>query len=343
MDKNELIRAKLAMDRLKSWLEPERFVASDLLKKNVPGVFPVPKPGEMPGPGFGVSEEGLKALADFLAGREFDEAVMEQTTGVSAGALMAALKAADPVKKPMPEKLVLVTCDDSTIDHYNIVAPVMERFGGHANFFTTEMECNMFNGTNFADKNLYMTWEQIRELSDRGHMICNHTWHHNCTFTEVDDATIISEVRGLEECCDKYGIPKPTAIGCPGGQCDPHVLELLHELGYKWQRGTMVSGSPIVTGSALYDPYVDDPLAMPSVHAFTLDAVKEALDKCVSGKVMGLVFHDVTDHRMGPDFEETIATVYENGGRCITYRELEEYVDADVAYENARMTLAGLQ
>jgi hypothetical protein len=51
---------------------------------------------------------------------------------------------------------------------------------------------------------------------------------------------------------------------------------------------------------------------------------------------MTLVFHRVSDDMMlkfgSVTFAEIVETIYENGGRCVTFRELGEYVDPDKAW-----------
>ena len=290
---------------------------------------PNPPGGGMPDMGgmMNAANEKEKVLVALLSGEEVDDASLEKALGFSGAALKQALKDADPIIKPLPDKQVLLTFDDSTIDHYTDACPILEKYGFHANLFTTEMESNMFSGASFADKTKFMTWEQIKELSDRGHEVCNHSWHHTDKFQTSSREDKLREIQGLEEQCYKYGIPKPTVFGAPGGQYSPEIEDLMLELGYHWGRGDRAGVTPLLRGSALYDPYVDTPMVVPNVSVMTAEAIKPVLDKCV-GKVALLVFHEINDTRMpGPPFEDLIRTIAEYGGKCITFRELEQYVD----------------
>src|SRR5262245_31163481 len=72
----------------------------------------------------------------------------------------------------IPDKLVVLTFDDSVASHHSVVRPILKRFGFGATFFITE-------GFSFrTNKQDYMTWAQIRELHEDGFEIGNHTRDH---------------------------------------------------------------------------------------------------------------------------------------------------------------------
>ena len=292
-------------------------------------------PGGPGGPGGppGMGQDGKgKILQALMAGQVVDDESMTKEFGFSYSDLAAAIQDADPVKKPIPRGFVLMTFDDSTIDHYEIACPVLEQYGGKAVLFTTEMAHPMGGGPGFEDKTRFMTWEQIRELSDRGHEIANHSWHHPVNLYSQPDDAILEEVRGIDRRCEEYGIPKPITFGYPGGGCTKHMEELLRAEGYRWGRGELTGEERQLLGSAPYDPYLDTPMIVPNVAAMSEDSVKELLDATEGGKVLLMVQHEVT-HMMGPmSYEELIRAIYDNGGQCITFRDLEEYVDPDKAY-----------
>src|SRR5437660_5704986 len=74
--------------------------------------------------------------------------------------------------EPVPDKLVVLTFDDSVASHYSVVRPMLKRYGFGATFFITE-------GFSFPrNKQDYMTWEQIAELHRDGFEIGNHTRDH---------------------------------------------------------------------------------------------------------------------------------------------------------------------
>ena len=58
--------------------------------------------------------------------------------------------------EPVPDKLVVLTFDDSVASHHSVARPVLKRYGFGATFFITE-------GFSFrTNKQDYMTWPQIR-------------------------------------------------------------------------------------------------------------------------------------------------------------------------------------
>src|SRR5262245_14737930 len=73
---------------------------------------------------------------------------------------------------PLPEKLVVLTFDDSVKSHHSVVRPILKKYGFGATFFITE-------GFDFpTNKTDYMTWDEIKELHDDGFEIGNHTRDH---------------------------------------------------------------------------------------------------------------------------------------------------------------------
>ena len=74
--------------------------------------------------------------------------------------------------EPVPDRLVVLTFDDSVASHYSVVRPILKRYGFGATFFISE-------GFSFpTNKRDYMTWEQIKALHEDGFEIGNHTRDH---------------------------------------------------------------------------------------------------------------------------------------------------------------------
>ena len=71
--------------------------------------------------------------------------------------------------KSLPEKPVIITFDDSRVEHAMIAAPVMEKYGFRGAFFIMTITYNKKN---------YMTTEQIAQLAKAGHTIGLHSWDH---------------------------------------------------------------------------------------------------------------------------------------------------------------------
>jgi len=71
--------------------------------------------------------------------------------------------------KPLPEKPVMITFDDSRVEHATIAAPVMEKYGLRGVFFIMTITYNKKN---------YMTKDQIALLAKAGHTVGLHSWDH---------------------------------------------------------------------------------------------------------------------------------------------------------------------
>ncbi|GAB3197299.1 peptidoglycan/xylan/chitin deacetylase (PgdA/CDA1 family) [Pontibacter aydingkolensis] len=80
---------------------------------------------------------------------------------------------------PLPEKPVMITFDDTNLDQYTNALPELEKHNFKAVYFIMTVSLN---------RPRYMTREQVKELSDKGHAIGSHTWdHHNVKKYEGND------------------------------------------------------------------------------------------------------------------------------------------------------------
>lgn len=71
--------------------------------------------------------------------------------------------------KALPEKPVMITFDDSRVEHSLIAAPLLEKYGFRGVFFIMTITYNKKN---------YMTTDQIAQLANAGHTIGLHSWDH---------------------------------------------------------------------------------------------------------------------------------------------------------------------
>lgn len=93
---------------------------------------------------------------------------------------------------PLPPKPVMLTYDDGDVDGYNIAAPEMAKHGFKGVFFVMTVSMG---------RSIYMTKEQIKKLSDDGHVIASHTYDHHDVrkYTEADwDKQLTGSCKQLE-------------------------------------------------------------------------------------------------------------------------------------------------
>lgn len=222
--------------------------------------------------------------------------------------------------EPVPERLVVLTFDDSVASHSTFVAPLLKKLGFGATFFITE-------GFEFAaDKEHYMTWEQIKALDTDGFEIGNHTRKHaGVAKQKLED--LAADVAYIEEQCVKHGIARPTSFCYPGYQTSEAAVKLLRERGYRFARAG---------GAKAFDPAADDPLTMPQAFDSkpdgTLEQFKAAVAQARDGKIVVCTFHGVPDIKhpwvnTNPEkFESYMRHLKQEGCRVIAMRDLARYV-----------------
>lgn len=223
------------------------------------------------------------------------------------------------LKKPLPDKLVVLTFDDAPASQYSIVAPLLRQYGFGATFFVCEFP------PNYSDSTLYMTWRQIKQLDQMGFEIANHTRTHP-NVTKLNKTGFEKELSYIENTCDSLGITTPRNFAYPGYGLNSGVLVFLEDKGYVFARAG---------GSRPYDPQVDHPFLIPS---WASDATNEkeilkALGQAKDGKITVLTFHGVPDIEhpwvtTPPElFENYLKYLDQNGYTVIALRDLERYID----------------
>ncbi|MFQ9504399.1 MAG: polysaccharide deacetylase family protein [Alistipes indistinctus] len=173
--------------------------------------------------------------------------------------------------QPAAGKTVVLTFDDAAASHRTVVAPLLKKYGLGGTFFVCE-----FRG--FENKEHYMSWEQIRELSEMGFEIGNHTRSHPA-MSKLDREQIEEQIRYIEDKCAQYGIPHPTTFAYPGYDTSAEGIALLRERGYRYARHG---------GDRPYLRDISDPMMVPSYSinhktGHTLAYVRQAVEACPEG------------------------------------------------------------
>lgn len=75
--------------------------------------------------------------------------------------------------KALPKKPIMLTFDDTDLDQYTIVNPLLKKYGYKAVYFI--MTVSIGKKGKFVD---YMSADQIKQLSDEGNVIGSHTYDH---------------------------------------------------------------------------------------------------------------------------------------------------------------------
>ena len=233
--------------------------------------------------------------------------------------------------QPIPDKLVVLTFDDSKASHYTVVRPLLKKYGFGATFFITE-------GFSFhTSKEDYLTWDQIAELNRDGFEIGNHTRDHKGV-SKADLAGLREQVAAIDAQCAAHGVPKPVSFAYPGNAIDPAGLQLLDELGFRFARRGGAPEYPYENGDGFaYEPGRDHPLLLPSAGdarpAWTLANFTRATSQAANGKIAILQFHGVPDlehpwvHTPRERFEEYMKYLHDERFTVIALRDLARYVN----------------
>jgi len=124
---------------------------------------------------------------------------------------------------PMPEKPVMITFDDTDGEQYTIGAPEMNKYSFKGVFFIMTISIN---------RPRYMSKQEIKDLSDSGHVIAAHTWdHHMVTkYQGADwDTQLVKPQRQLEEITGK----KVTYFAYPFGLWNQAAITEIEKRGYE--------------------------------------------------------------------------------------------------------------
>jgi peptidoglycan/xylan/chitin deacetylase (PgdA/CDA1 family) len=245
---------------------------------------------------------------------------------------------ADQSRLPIPNKLVVLTFDDSVKSHYTVVRPLLKKYGFGATFFITE-------GFDFpTNKQDYMRWEEIAELHRDGFEIGNHTRDHVGVSAE-SLPKLKEQLTAIQERCREHEIPPPVSFAYPGNKFVIEALPVLKELGFQFARR---GGSPEYSydeGRGIaYEPGLDHPLLIPTAGDarpdWELQDLVRAVEQARHGRIAVLQFHGVPDNahpwvNTSPEkFEMYLRYLASEGYTAIAVRDLAKYVDPTVAPNN---------
>jgi peptidoglycan/xylan/chitin deacetylase (PgdA/CDA1 family) len=236
--------------------------------------------------------------------------------------------------EPIPDKLVVLTFDDSAKTHYTVARPILTRYRFGATFFITE-------GFDFpTNKKDYMTWDEIAQLHKDGFEIGNHTLDH-MGVTDKTLPDLAAQLRGISAQCKKHGIPPPTSFAYPGNSFTKDALAVLKDNGITFARRGGAPEFPYKEGRGFaYEPGLDHALLVPSAGdarpAWTLDDFKAAVAQAQHGKIAVLQFHGVPDtahdwvNSTQAQFESYMKYLADNKFTVIAMRDLGKFVDPTV-------------
>jgi peptidoglycan/xylan/chitin deacetylase (PgdA/CDA1 family) len=122
--------------------------------------------------------------------------------------------------KELPEKPFMISFDDSRIEHFEIAAPILEKYGYRGAFFIMTITNNKKN---------YMSTEQIAKLAEAGHTIGLHSWDHTMATKYKDSIDWQKQVIAPKEKLEKIIAKSVDYWAYPNGVTNHTASEGLSE------------------------------------------------------------------------------------------------------------------
>jgi len=125
---------------------------------------------------------------------------------------------------PLPEKPVVLTFDDGYRDAYEVVFPLLLDYGFTGTFFVLATPAHF-------ELPEYLTWAQMKEMSDAGMEIQAHGRDHVDLRNRSYDY-LIYQIVGIQEAIEYHTGRLPRFFCYPSGRYDADVVAVLKSVGY---------------------------------------------------------------------------------------------------------------
>jgi peptidoglycan/xylan/chitin deacetylase (PgdA/CDA1 family) len=126
---------------------------------------------------------------------------------------------------PLPEKPIVLTFDDGYRDAYEVVFPKLLDRGFPATFFVLATPAH-------HESEEYLTWAQVKEMSDAGMSIQAHGRDHVDLRGRSYDF-LVYQVLGIKEAIEYHTGQVPRFFCYPSGRRDNDVIKVLESADYR--------------------------------------------------------------------------------------------------------------
>jgi peptidoglycan/xylan/chitin deacetylase (PgdA/CDA1 family) len=123
----------------------------------------------------------------------------------------------------LPSKPFMLTYDDTDEDQFTVARPEMDKYGYKGVFFIMTVSIG---------KNHYMSKEQIRQLSDEGHVIGSHTWDHK-NVKKYEAADYVTQIEKPTKQLQEITGKKMDYFAYPFGLWRAEAIPHLKQAGFK--------------------------------------------------------------------------------------------------------------
>ena len=233
--------------------------------------------------------------------------------------------------EPIPDRLVVLTFDDSVKSQFTVVRPILLKYQFGATFFITE-------GFDFpTNKKDYMTWDEITQLHRDGFEIGNHTRDH-FGVNDKNFAQLGDQLQAIADRCREHGIPAPVSFAYPGNAITVKAFPILRQQGIQFARRGGKPEFDYESGRGVaFEPGRDHPLLIPSAGdakpQWELADFIRAVEQARQGRIAVLQFHGVPDlahpwvNTAPEKFDAFMNYLATNKYRVIALRDLNRFVD----------------
>jgi peptidoglycan/xylan/chitin deacetylase (PgdA/CDA1 family) len=125
---------------------------------------------------------------------------------------------------PLPEKPVVLTFDDGYVDAYEVAFPLLLEYGFPGTFFVLSTPAHF-------EAPGYLTWNQMREMSEAGMDIQSHGRDHVDLRNRSYDY-LVYQTLGIQEAVRHHTGQIPRFFCYPSGRYDAGVIQALKDVGY---------------------------------------------------------------------------------------------------------------
>ena len=159
---------------------------------------------------YAVPVEDFKAQLDYLKAEGYETITLQDYMRARKGTYT------------LPKKPIVLTFDDGYDDNYTNLLPLLEERG---------MKGTVYMVTNDIGRPGYLTWEQLRDMQNRGIELGSHTANHQ-PLTELSGQMRQDELKLSKLLMEWNGLKTIYAFSYPNGAYDDELPKLLKENEY---------------------------------------------------------------------------------------------------------------
>ena len=145
---------------------------------------------------------------------------------------------------PLPSKPVILSFDDGWVSQFTDAFPILQKYHFRATFFIF---------TNPIGEHGFMTWDEIRALSDSGMVIGSHSRSHPFLAKITYAPALWDEIANSKKIIESHTGATTNEFAYPFGSYNRAVIADVVKAGYKAARiFSTASTSPIHTAAEIY-------------------------------------------------------------------------------------------